>query len=77
MDIWEKASGLRRQGCAPSIADFEQLLVTAKLEKASVSAIAAKMSPDDMSVRCLRLLCRCEGACLGMLPENGYHPPHE
>lgn len=51
MDIWEKASGMRRQGRAPSIADFEQLLVAAKLEKTSVAAAAAKFSPEDMSVR--------------------------
>jgi hypothetical protein len=51
MDIWEQASGLRRKGKVPSIADFEKLLVTAKLEKASVAAVAAKISPEDMSVR--------------------------
>lgn len=52
MDIWEKASGLRRQGRAVSIADFEQLLVAAQLEKTSVAAAAAKVSMEDMSVRC-------------------------
>ena len=53
MDIWEQASGLRRLGKVPSIADFEKLLVTAKLQKASIAAVAAKVSPEDMSVRCV------------------------
>lgn len=59
MDIWEKASGLRRQGRVPSIADFEQQLVAAKLEKASIATVAAKTSPEDMSVRCAR-------SCIGL-----------
>lgn len=56
MDIWEQASGLRRLGKVPSIADFEKLLVTAKLQKASIAAVAAKVSPEDMSVRCVETL---------------------
>lgn len=67
MDIWEKASGMRRQGRAPSIADFEQLLVAAKLEKTSVAAVAAKFSPEDMSVRM--------GGNARVLPKGGAVPP--
>lgn len=65
MDIWERASGLRRKGKVPSIADFERLLVAAKLEKASVAAVAAKMSPEDMSVRCVVI---CSPACAYLDP---------
>ncbi len=61
IQIWERASGMRRVGRVPSIADFEKLLVVAHMQRTSIvqaeqhvatNPAAAAASYADMSVRC-------------------------
>lgn len=61
IQIWERASSMRRTGKVPSIADFEKLMVVAHVQRTSIvqaeqhvasHPAAADAAMADMSVRC-------------------------